>query len=104
MKTALFTISIVLGVSFALKDECNCSPGYIPKTEDGKLHCVGLRNGKIISCIPSPHCKCSTGAIKVNWGKNGEICASSYLNQVKIWQCENKEDWKEFRNKLKANI
>lgn len=85
-------------------NECNCSSGYKARMEDDKLHCVNYNNGKIIPCIPAPHCKCFNGAIKVNWGKNGEFCAVSYNYRMRIWPCENKEDWKNFRNKLKEKV
>lgn len=88
----------------SLANDCNCSAGYMARNEDGQLSCVNLRNGKIRQCIPMPHCQCMENAVKVRWGINGIVCAYGFANRMKIWPCENKEDWKNFRNKLKEKV
>lgn len=85
-------------------NDCNCSRGYVAKLEEDQLNCVHLANGKIRQCIPSPHCKCMENAIKVRWGKNAAFCAYGFNSKTRIWPCENKEDWKTFRNKLKEKV
>lgn len=101
----MLTVFLTLNVLMCNASDCNCSSGYVPKLEDDKMHCVNLTNGKLLPCIPAPFCDCNEDEIRIKWGKIGEACISTYnISSIRVLPCKNKEEWKNFRNKLKEKV
>lgn len=81
--------------------DCKCGEGQqAQKTPEG-VKCLGILTKIIVPCnVPRiPTCRCTGDATaSVNSANEGSYCVQSKEGkEVKRWDCENKEEWAEYK-------
>lgn len=82
-------------------DDCKCGPGLEARETSDGVKCVGILKKIITPCnLPRiPRCVCTGEATSsVNSAKDGSYCLHSEKGvEIKRWDCENKEEWDEYK-------
>lgn len=96
---SLLCLTVALAVTL---EDCECHPGLIPKDTGNGIKCFGILLRIVTPCnIPyEPSCKCTGDVTSVKKTKDGVSCIKSENRKViKEWNCENREDWEEYKKK-----
>lgn len=95
----ILCLTAVLAVTL---ENCKCRPGLVPKETGDGIQCSGIVLKIITPCnIPyEPSCKCTGDVSSIKKTKDGVWCVKSESGkEVKKWDCENKEEWDEYKKK-----